>query len=327
MNVTRLILPALMLALAPAALAQPAPMLTQVLDDAKAIERFAQMSKRGDLPRDVIRRIVDEDMDLLRGKRVDGTYQYATYERVEANRFGDDFSVQPAADNEKLTHIEVRGDFVYRLIVTVPSRRMLVTKNRRVYVDHVDIEYIPQTSSVSKTQSIQVATWLEPGETKTFDLPDVARQTTTRAWMRADKKAGYANVTLTLLQARVTDNADSPYADIVASEKALLRAVRNEDTSSVRVLAGRIRMSMPSTGAGTPAAASIDVSGPPSSIGARPVAPTATQTTTAAPAPTATMTPDALQELQQIEDLLTGTESERRSGVDRLHQLIRRMRK
>ena len=31
-------------------------------------------------------------------------------------------------------------------------------------------------------------------------------------------------------------------------------------------------------------------------------------------------------ELQLIEDLLTGSESERREGLDKLHQLIRRMR-
>jgi hypothetical protein len=31
-------------------------------------------------------------------------------------------------------------------------------------------------------------------------------------------------------------------------------------------------------------------------------------------------------ELQMIEDLLTGTEPERREGMDRLHQMIRRLR-
>ena len=35
---------------------------------------------------------------------------------------------------------------------------------------------------------------------------------------------------------------------------------------------------------------------------------------------------DIQGELQAIEDLMTGTEGERRQGVDRLHQLIRRLR-
>jgi hypothetical protein len=31
-------------------------------------------------------------------------------------------------------------------------------------------------------------------------------------------------------------------------------------------------------------------------------------------------------ELQSIEDLLTGNESEKRSGLDKLHQLVRKLR-
>ena len=38
-------------------------------------------------------------------------------------------------------------------------------------------------------------------------------------------------------------------------------------------------------------------------------------------------TPRTVTELQAIEDLLTGTEAERRQGVDRLHQLVRRLRR
>ena len=46
----------------------------------------------------------------------------------------------------------------------------------------------------------------------------------------------------------------------------------------------------------------------------------------AEPAP-ARAEPDVAGELQAIEDLLTGTEVERRQGLDRLHQLLRRLRR
>jgi len=36
--------------------------------------------------------------------------------------------------------------------------------------------------------------------------------------------------------------------------------------------------------------------------------------------------PDLYNELQAIEDLLTGNETERRQGLDRLHQLVRKLR-
>ena len=64
--------------------AQPQPAaVTRVADDARVLDRVAEASKK-DLPRDLLRRIVDEDINILRGKRPDDTYQYAGYERMEA---------------------------------------------------------------------------------------------------------------------------------------------------------------------------------------------------------------------------------------------------
>src|SRR6202008_4399242 len=46
--------------------------VARVATDARVIDRVAEVS-RNDLPTDVLRRIVNEDIDLLRGKRADGT--------------------------------------------------------------------------------------------------------------------------------------------------------------------------------------------------------------------------------------------------------------
>lgn len=285
--------------------------ITQVYDDAKAIDRFAEASKRGDLPKDIIERIVEQDIDFLRGKRTDGTFQYASYERVESGRIGDNYSVQPSADNEHLTKIDLRGDFVYRLIVELPSRRMMVTKNRKLWLDRVEVEYIPQDNSTAKSQTVKVGLWLAPGDVKTFELPEVGRQTTARIWMRADKKEGYGNVSLTLLKARVADNPDSPYAAVVANERALVKALDYGDAGSVRNLAGHIREGLQAE-IGVSAAG---IAAPPRVL--EPIAPAL---------PPAADSAAIVRELQTIEDLMTGTETERREGVDRLHQLLRRMR-
>ncbi len=66
----------------------------RVADDARVIDRVAEVSKR-DLPDGLLKRLVNEDIELLRGKRADGTYEYATYERLEAGRIAQDFSIQP----------------------------------------------------------------------------------------------------------------------------------------------------------------------------------------------------------------------------------------
>jgi hypothetical protein len=288
--------------MATSALAQ-AP-VARVADDAKVIDRVAEVGGKN-IPTDLVRRIVNEDIDLLRGRRSDGSYQYAGFERMEAARKSQSFSVEPRSSDD-LTKLEVRGANVYRLVIELPERRMLVTKNRRVWIDRVDLEYIPEGTSASKVETIKVGAWLDPGVNRPVDFNQVARSATARVYARADKDAGYGNVLLTLIEARVFDNPDSPYADAVQSERAILRALDHTDISSIRSMAGRIAQELAPKMALAPAESTVDVTAPPIS----PVA----------------AAPGTLTELQNIEDLLTGSEAERRQGADKLHQLIRRLR-
>jgi hypothetical protein len=280
--------------------------LGRVVDDAKAIDRVVEVSHGHDIPTGILRRMTTEDLDVLRGRHADDTYDYASYERIEAGRVNESFSVEPTGA-DKVTKLEVKGDFVYRVLLDMPSRRMLVTKNRPVWIERVEIELMPLSNATRKTQNVPVGAWLEPGSSKTIDVTEIARQATVRVYARTEEKNGYGNIDVTLVQARVFDNPESPYADAVASEKAILRGLDHEDSASVRSMAQRIVSELQPAQNGTRAAsassASLDV---------------------VAPRP-ADLAPDAL-ELQAIEDLLTGTEAERRQGLDRLHQLIRRQR-
>ena len=287
--------------IAAAAFAQQPPQISKVADDAIVFDRIGEASKR-DLPKDLLKRIVSEDIDILRGKRQDGTYQYATFERFEAGRTNQSFSVQPRKD--RMETLEVKGAFVYRLILDVPSRRLMVRKNHAVWIERVDIELVGLGSTQTQRQSIDVKVWLQPGEVKPIDLPTVARQTTIRVIATADPKTGYSNLDVALVQARVVDNADSPYADAVASAKAIQRALDNNDIPSMRSMAQRLR----------------------TSLGGRAPVVAASVTPTISAAPDRTSQLELHTELQLIEDLLTGSETERREGLDRLHQLLRRLR-
>ncbi|MBK5259441.1 MAG: hypothetical protein JJE51_07590 [Thermoanaerobaculia bacterium] len=281
--------------------------IQRVAQDATVVDRVAEASRK-DLPTNLLKRIVQDDIDLLRGKRADGSFQFATFERLEAGRIGNDFSIRKEKDENDLTKAEVKGAWVYRLIVSSPSRRMMVTRNRRVWIDRVELELIPENSSATRTQVFKIETWLEPGASTPIDFPIVARQATARVFARADKDAGYGNVVLTLIQAKIVDNVDSPYATAVASAKALLRAIDNEEVPSIRAMATRLHDTLVGAGAAPVGVAS---------------APAVAQVDVIAPAATS---PAFQEELQAIEDLLTGTESERREGLDKLHQLLRRMR-
>ena len=276
-----------------------------VADDAKVVDRVAEAARR-DLPQDLLKRILTDDIEALRGKRADATYEYATFERLEASRDSKSYSVQPRK-NDALDHFEMNGSFVYRLVIELPSRRMLVTKNRRVFIDHVELEFIPINNSTTQRQTVKVEAWIEPGEVKPIDFPEVGRQGTARVFAKADK-AGYGNVVLTLIHAKIIDNADSPYADAVASAKAIIRAVDNNDVKSIRAMAARMHDDLDKTPQRATQTVEVVAAAPTNSV--------------AAAAPAA----EIYTELQSIEDLLTGTELEKRQGLDRLHQLVRRFR-
>ncbi|HYC59089.1 MAG TPA: hypothetical protein VEK79_05935 [Thermoanaerobaculia bacterium] len=296
--------------LATSAIAQ-APM-TRVADDGLVIDRVGEASKR-DLPKDLLKRIVNEDIDVLRGKRPDGSYEYAKYERFEASRVAQSFSIDYRKD--RMETVEVRGPWVYRVILEVPARRLVVRRNRPVWIERIDAEFVPEGSTVTQRESFEIKAWLQPGEVRPFDLPAIAKQATIKVVATAEEKGGYANIDVGLVQARIVDAADSPYAEAVASAKAILRALDNNDIQSMRSSARRMRAAL--GGTVTTSAASVPAVAP---------RPAASEMTVTAPR-TDTATRLELQtELQMIEDLLTGTEAERREGMDRLHQMIRRMR-
>jgi hypothetical protein len=282
-----------------AALSLAPAQITRVSDDAKAIDRIAEISHGHDLPTDILRRLVNDDLDLLRGRHADDTYDFASYERLEATRVTDSFSIEPTGE-DKLKRVESKGDFVYRVVLEMPNRRMVVTRNRPVFVDHVEVEAIPMASSTKSTKTIDVKTLLQPGGSKVIDLDEISRHATVRVFARTDQKSGYGNIDVVLIQARVFDNPDSPYADAVSSAKAIQKALDHGDTPSMRAMAQRIVADLQPMQAARPAGATVEV--------------------------TPTAPGDVQAELQAIEDLLTGSEAERRQGVDRLHQLIRRLR-
>jgi hypothetical protein len=295
-----------------AATAFAQPSISRVADDGLVIDRVAEASKR-DLPADLLRRIVDEDIDLLRGKRADGSYEYAQYERFESGRVVKSFSINDRKD--RMSTVENRGSWIYRIVVEVPTRRMLVRKNRPVWVERVEVDAVPEGTTQSQSQSFDVKAWLQPGEVRPFDLPVIAKQATVRVIATAEEGGGYGNMDVALVQARIVDSPNSPYAEALASAKAILRALDNNDIASLRASGRRLRESL---GGGTRmvvAAAPAPVSRP-----------AASEVTVTAPTADAATRLELQAELQMVEDLLTGTEAERREGMDRLHQLIRRMR-
>ena len=284
----------------------------RVAADALVIDRVAEMSDR-DLPADLLRRLVEQDIELLRGRRPDGSYEYASWERFEAGRVDREVSIRP--DEDEMETIELRGENIYRVIVEVANRRMVIRRNRPVWLERVDVEYVAAGSTLSRQESFEVKAWLQPGEVRSIELPAIARQATVKAIVTAEQ-GGYANVGVALIEARIVDAASSPYASAVNAAKSALRAIEGRDVTALRSAARRM-----GDGVGGSSSSTLSVVAPPPV----PVRPSIASPTSRQSGDVASRV-ELQAELQLIEDLLTGNESERRDGMDRLHQLIRQLR-
>jgi hypothetical protein len=288
---------ALWMGLAVAGTSEAQDIAARVASDAATIDRVAEASER-DLPAGLLKRIVEQNIEALRGPRPDGTYEYATWERFEASRITKDFSIQPRA--KRMESVEMRGANVYRVIVGVPKRRLMVRPNRPVWIERIDVDYVGEGSAQSRQSSIPVGVWLQPGELKPVDLPAITRQATVRVIATADPKAGYSNIDVALAQARIVDSALSPYAAAVTQAKALLKAVEDRDVELIRTTAQRVRTALGADAAGS-------------------------AVTVVAPGTSGISGADLQDELRAIDGLLRGSEAQRREGLDRLQWLIRRV--
>ena len=307
----------LVIAFASIASAQAPVPISRVADDGLVIDRVGEASKR-DLPIDLLKRIVTEDIEVLRGRRPDGSYDYAKYERFEAARVNDSFSINYRKD--RMETVEVKGSWIYRVVVEVPTRRLLVRRNRPVWIERVDVDFVPEGTTQTQHQSFEVKAWLQPGSSQPFDLPAIAKQVTAKVIATTEEKGGYGNIDIALIQARIVDAPDSPYAEAVGSAKAILRALDNGDIQSMRTSARRMRAAL---GGSTTATLSTASTPAPPPIAPRP---STSEITVAGPVADTATRLELQTELQMIEDLLTGTDAEKREGMDRLHQMIRRMR-
>jgi hypothetical protein len=302
---------ALLALLSSTALAQTSDPARAVADDARTLKRIAEVADR-DIPKKIAETILSEDLEMLRGRRSDGSYQYAHYEREENGRIEERVRIKSKNESDP-DKAEVRGEIVHRVLLRVPTRRMLVARNHRVYVESLDIEYSPFDGARTGT-TVEVNSWLEPGDEKSFDIPAISRRATARVRARVEKDPG--TLDLILIQAKLVDDINSPYFAAVQTIKSLQKAVDKRNSDEVTALASELgRRLAPAT------SSRIDSS----AIAAVPVTPAFETASTRAQLE---QTPqlELYLDLQQVEDLLTGTEAERREGIDRLHQIVRRLR-
>ena len=233
---------ALFFAIAPFTMAQETPSVSSespVLDQAKlagiavdfkAIERIADLCEHFEACNPVIQKITEQNLEMLREARKDGSYRWASFQRVEARRSEKEIDINRVHSEQDLDVAEVTGKRAYSVVVSVPKKRGVFLANSKVFVRDITAE---QTSADGTTTSkeIPVGVWVNPGDSHTVPLDEIS--SSTRAKIRVGVSAGgtKAVASAALLQAGLVDDPLNPYHPAVKRFNAIA-AIANEKNPS-----------------------------------------------------------------------------------------------
>ena len=269
--------------------------------DAAVIRRVAEVTRR-DLPKDILGRLIEEDINLLRGQVDESTFRYAHFEPIESGRISEGYSVR-AGDEGRSDRSEFRARNVFALEISIPSRRMLVTRNADVLVEKVTLSWT-DTQGIEQNEVFVVDRRIAAGEKHRIEFPEVAADALVSVFARGDGKT--ANMELELIKADLVDNASSPYFGSVQNAKLLREAIERRDVTAVQSLAATLEDRLAGL-LGTAESAEKVTASVENGIDDLDYL-------------------DLYLKLENIEDLLRGTPSERDEAIERLQELTRGLR-
>ncbi|HVR37838.1 MAG TPA: hypothetical protein VMU84_01995 [Thermoanaerobaculia bacterium] len=194
----------------PAATPAPDPKITTLGSDLHALARIADLSKNLPDSRQVLLAIIDANVESMRTRRDDGTYQWASLQREEAGRVSDEKTIERVSTEQELRYVTISAPNAYRVLVTVPPKRSLVSANNRVYIRNVIVD---STGFDGKTthQEIPVNAWVNPGDANGTALPDIGKSVKATAELGVESGEKRAVAEVALIQAKLVDDPNSPY--------------------------------------------------------------------------------------------------------------------
>src|SRR5436190_20921519 len=195
---------------AAAALAQTPEKTDMIAADLRTLSRIAALAAELNDNRQVMLAIVDNDIETLREKRADDTYRWASLQREEASRVKDQKAVERVQSEKELREVTITATRAYRLEVSVPAKRNLVSANNRVFIRNVIVD---STGFDGKTthQEIPVNAWVNPGDANGIALSEIGKSVKARVELGVETGEKKAVADVALLQAKLVDDPASPY--------------------------------------------------------------------------------------------------------------------
>lgn len=225
------------------------PKLDTLAADLRALSRVTALSQDLERNRQVLLAIVDDDVKSLREPREDGTYRWASLQREEASRVKEERAVDLVQTEANLRNVTVTASNAYRVDVTVPKKRSLLSENNRVFVRNVIVESTGFDGKVVRTE-IPVSAWVNPGDTNSVALPDIGKSVKATAELGVESGNKKAVAEVALVQAKLVDDPQSPYfpavkrlltiRDFVAASEINRGHVKNAVDEALLALPGEL---------------------------------------------------------------------------------------
>lgn len=286
--------------------------------DLHALGRVVTVAKDLGDSRQILLAIADGDIETLRMPRGDGTYQWASLQREEGGRVKDEKTIEHVHTEKELRYVTVTAPNAYRVEVIVPRKRGTFSANNRVWVRNIIVD---STGFDGKTahQELPVNAWVNPGDATGVALPEIGKSVKATAELGVESGSKAAVAEVALVQAKLVDDPNSPYApgvkkllqvrDLAAERDINRGALKNaidegllalpgelEKRTAEQAEAAHIRKEMAERGTIT---GSINLGD---------------------------ATPDVTRELEEISRLLNGTVPDQSEGRARLEALIARLK-
>lgn len=310
---------------APAATA-PTAEETSVLDekklsdigvDFKAIYRMSEFCDDLAVCAPVIRKVAEQDLEILREPRKDGSYRWASFQRIEAGRVSAEKEILKVHTESTLDTIELTGKRSFRVVVSAPKKRSLVSSNNKVFVRNVMAE-TTGADGKTRTTEIPVGVWIEPGDSHSVPLDEIAVSARVRVSVGVESGTKKAVASAALLEAGLVDDPQNPYHPAVRRLNLIHTLVKDKSVSrgqlraaaeeAVLELPGEMQKLMQLREASLKRLRELVDSG---------------ETTGAVALGDAT--PDVVHELDKAAKLLSGTVAEQEEGRAALQSLIEKL--
>lgn len=204
--------------------------LSDIGVDFKAIYRIAELCDDLDACKPVVRKMINMNLESLREPRKDGSYRWASFQRIEESRVSEEKEVLRVFSEAQPEVIEVAAKNAYSVVIAAPKKRSTFSANNKVNVVKVVIE-ATGTDGVVRSSEVPVNTWVNPGDSHTVPLPDIAVSARARVYLGVESGEKKAVANVALLQATLVDDPQSPYFPATKRLVSLKAIVARKDVS------------------------------------------------------------------------------------------------